>query len=563
MKKKIISLSVLPVLVLGIIVIWIALFVVRGALVDEIKDALRSAATATFAAYDQNAGEYLEASNGDIWKGSYNISKSESIVDSIKKKSGMEVTFFYGDRRIMTSAKDKDGNRILGSPAGDTIKKQVLNKGKDYFSRAVSIDGTIYYGYYMPVCQQDSKTPIGMIFVGTNKAVKDASINRIVYMIIAVAVLLMAACVVLALLLTKSMTDSLKKGIDTVQEVAKGNLQTEVDSRLLQRKDEIGDLSRAIAMLREEMAKSIEAIADNAKAVFTASGALESTARQTTQSMNEVECAVNSIAESASVQAGISEKASENVNHMGEKIIQTSMEMSQMKKNAKAMHESEQTNAETIHKLLESNEQVRTLVCQISQQTHRTNESAKKIQEASEVIVSIAEETSLLSLNAGIEAARAGENGKGFAVVADQIQKLASLTNESSARIEEVVSGLMEDSDTAVKIMESVADTIENQTNSMQETKAATDEVMQRLKDSLDNLSNIEESVTYLDSARQEIVKTVAELSDIAKQNAATTQQVSASTNTVSDSFRQVGDSTESLRSIADGLEESMQHFRV
>lgn len=563
MKKKIFSLMVLPVLLLGVVVILISLTVVKGALVQEIEDALRSAATATFAAYDQNAGEYLEAQNGDIWKGSYNISKSESIVDSIKEKSGMEVTFFYGDRRIMSSAVDKNGDRILGSPAGEMVKKQVLEKGEEYFSKSVSIDGTMYYGYYMPVCQEQGDTPIGMIFVGSNKGQKDAAVNKIIYAIIAVTVFVMIICIAAAIIFAGSLTSSLKKSIGLVQSVAKGDLKTQVDKHLLGRKDEIGDLSRAIKALEDEMAKSIEAIADNAKAVWDASGELEDTARETTASMREVGNAVNSIAESASVQADISGKASDNVADMGEKIEQTSREMSEMKRNAKAMHESEEKNAQTIHKLLESNQAVRALVTEISRQTKQTNESAQKIKEATDIIAAIAEETGLLSLNASIEAARAGENGKGFAVVAEQIQKLASQSNESSEQIEEIVSQLMEDSNMAVITMEKVAETIENQTNNMKETSAMTDEVMVKLRESLDSMDVIENSVSYLDSARREIIKTVAELSDIAKQNAAVTQEVSANTNLVSENFRQVEGSTEGLKSIADGLEESVQHFSV
>lgn len=145
LKKKILMLGVLPVLVLGLMVIFIAQTIVRDSLLKEIKDALQSAATSTFAAYDQNSGDYIKTENGEIWKGSYNISKSESLVDSIKEKTGLEVTFFYGKDRIMTSAKDKNGDRILGSPAGETIQKEVLEKGKEYFSDSVSIDGTLHY----------------------------------------------------------------------------------------------------------------------------------------------------------------------------------------------------------------------------------------------------------------------------------------------------------------------------------------------------------------------------------------------------------------------------------
>ena len=563
MKKKIFSLIVLPVMALGLIVIMIAHTVVKGSLVSETEEALKSAATATLAAYDQNQGDYLEAENGDIWKGSYNISKSESIVDSIKEKAGVDVTFFYGDKRIMTSAKDKNGNRILGSPAGDKIKKVVLEDGKDYFSKGVSLDGQICYGYYVPVFQNGGESPIGMIFVGTDKAKKDAALNKIVYMIVGVAVFVMLVCILLAAVFTASITGSLKKSIGLVQSVARGDLRTNIDARLLSRKDEIGDLSRAIKELQSEMSQSIAKISDNARAVLNASGSLEGTARDTTQSMREVGTAVTSIAESASEQAAISEQASIHVSDMGERIEKTSQEMQEMKRNTQAMQESEEEGAQTIHKLLESNDEVRRLVEEIVGQTRQTNESAQKIKEATEIIASIADETSLLSLNASIEAARAGENGRGFAVVAEQIQKLAAQSNESSSRIDEIVSRLISDSNQAVVTMDQVAETIENQTGQMQATKVITDEVMVKLKDSLENMRNIEESVSYLDSTRQEIIKTVAELSEIARQNAATTQEVNANANLVTENFRQVEGSTEGLKSIADGLQESMQHFSV
>lgn len=563
LRKKMLVLTVLPIFVLGILVIFLSLTVVKNAMVSEIEDALRSAATATFAAYDQNSGSYIEAANGDIWKGSYNISKSESIVDSIKEKSGMEVTFFYGNRRIMTSAVDANGNRILGSPAGDKIVETVLNNGEEYFSHAVSIDGTIFYGYYTPVYQDGTASPIGMIFIGANKQKKDATVHRIIYTMIACTVSLMVLCIIISVFYSGSISRSLKKSIGVVQAVAAGNLKTSIDKHLLKKDDEVGDLSRAILQLQHEMTQSLESIADNSKAVLAASGALEGTARNTTSSIREVENAVTSIAQSASLQAQISGTASDNVAEMGKRIEQTSLEMEEMKSGASAMKEAEEKNADTIRKLLDSNDEVQTLIREIATQTSQTNESAQKIKEATDIIASIADETSLLSLNASIEAARAGENGKGFAVVADQIQKLATQSNESSQRIDEIIHQLIADSDKTVETMGKVIETISAQTEHMQQTEAMTQEVMEKIDSSLTSLSVIENSVMYLDQSRNEIIKTVTELSDIAKQNAATTQEVCATVNVVTEGFSQVEGSTEGLKSIADGLEVSVEHFNV
>ena len=99
-----------PVVLLGLLSIFFMLTTVRSSMMEEIEEGLKGTAAATLAAYDQNTGDYMESSNGDIWKGSYNISHSESLVDRIKDNTGMDVTFFYGDRRIMTSALDSKGS---------------------------------------------------------------------------------------------------------------------------------------------------------------------------------------------------------------------------------------------------------------------------------------------------------------------------------------------------------------------------------------------------------------------------------------------------------------------
>jgi len=126
LKKKILATAIFPILILGILSMLLTMTVVKNAMVNEIRDALKGTAAATLAAYDQNTGDYIESTNGDIWKGGYNISRSENLVDKIKDNSGMDVTFFYGDRRVMTSALDKNGSRILGSPAGEKIVEKVL-----------------------------------------------------------------------------------------------------------------------------------------------------------------------------------------------------------------------------------------------------------------------------------------------------------------------------------------------------------------------------------------------------------------------------------------------------
>ena len=88
-RKKVLFCSLIPLLLLGGIILLIASTIVKGAIIDQVENSLKGTAIATQAAYDQNAGTYLQTENGDIWKGSYNISQSENLVDTIKQESGI------------------------------------------------------------------------------------------------------------------------------------------------------------------------------------------------------------------------------------------------------------------------------------------------------------------------------------------------------------------------------------------------------------------------------------------------------------------------------------------
>mgnify|MGYP000741946631 CR=1 FL=1 len=232
-KKKILSITIIPVLLLGIVSIFLTFTTVKGALIDQIEEALKGTAAATLAAYDQNTGDYLQTSNGDIWKGSYNISKSESLVDRIKKEHGYGChNFSMETNGFMTSAADSDGNRILGSPAGDVIITKVLQNGEEYFSENVSLEGNINYGYYMPVYQNGSDSEIiGMVFVGTDKAQKDAVINRILGSIVMAVIVIMLVCIAFAMKMALSMSSNIQSSILVVEELAQGNLKVWVDEK--------------------------------------------------------------------------------------------------------------------------------------------------------------------------------------------------------------------------------------------------------------------------------------------------------------------------------------------
>ena len=564
LKKKILAITIGPVLILGIITILFTVTMVKNSMMDETKDALKGTAAATLAAYDQNTGDYLETSNGDIWKGSYNISKSENLVDRIKDNTGMDVTFFYGDKRIMTSAMDENGNRILKSKAGDVIVEKVLNGGEEYFSEAVSIEGTLNYGYFMPVYQNGSDTDIvGMVFVGTNKQDKDAVVMRLLGSIVAAVVAIMLVCLLVSTKLASTISRNIRTSIKTVEKIAAGDLNVQVNNELLKSKDAIGDLSRVTITLRDAMQRTTLEINQNVQKLLEASSLLGTAADNTNGTMNKVRTAVNRIVENSTEQAENSKSTSEHMRLMGDNITETSAEVEALNSNAAFMHESSEKAAETLANLQRINGEVEQIIGEVQEQTNRTNDSVQQIYKATAFIASIAEETDLLSLNASIEAARAGENGKGFAVVAEQIKKLSEQSNQSSNEIEETAMMLSEDSQKAVEIMQKMQEIIMSQSESMKDTQKVVEEVVAQIANSMQSIQQIKETTEHLANVRNEVLQAVETLSNIAQDSVSGTKKTYEDTEEVVDTFKQVYMSAEQLREIADQLAGSVQYFHV
>ncbi len=333
--------------------------------------------------------------------------------------------------------------------------------------------------------------------------------------------------------------------------------------KISKRKDETGITGSALLSLREALAGIISDIQQQSALLFRTSESLANSASSTFGTVQNVERAVNEIAAGAANQAEETQKATDDILLIGTMVENTSSEVSSLRSLAQSISTSSDHANTTLHELDSVNQRALGSINTIYQQTHTTNESALKIKEATALISSIADETSLLSLNASIEAARAGDAGRGFAVVASQIQKLAEQSNESASQIEDIIYNLLEDSQKAVETMESVKEIMMQQNENVTKTGSTFSQVQGGISASVTNVDSIADRTDQLNTARINIVDVVQNLTSIAEENAANTQETSAAVMEVANVMHGISEHAAKLQDIASSLEKNMNAFQL
>ncbi len=563
LKYKILFVALLPVIAVCVAVIIINNTVIKNALLYKTENELQATAEALNTAYNQNSGEYFKNDSGEIWKGTYNVSLSQKLVVEMSEKTGSSLTFFYGDERIVTSLKDKNGDYILGSKAGDYIKKNVLQSGKNVFTSRVSVDGTMYYGYYIPVKQNNSNEIIGMIFAGMPVRIVDKTINFVSGLLFFVLGIVLILTIVVCFIASKGIAAAIGDSVLVVQKMASGNLNVNINEKNLDRKDEVGNLSASTKSLQESLYNMIGSISENTQSLDSSSKNMSSVAGQASDAMDSISENLKSVLASARNQAEVTGHVTENVNNINTMLKHTGDEVDGLSDAAEDMLQSGKEVDSSLKNLYNSNEGVLDAIDRIRKQTGETDISVEKIKEAVNLISSIAEETNLLSLNASIEAARAGESGKGFAVVASQISKLADQSNAASADIEKMIMNLGQNSEKTISTMETVQSAINKQSEDMDSTRKIFEKVKVCIKSVAEGVTNIREAAERLEGETSYIADDINNLNMEAETNMQNVEETLVAGEAVLKIVKDVSKMSVTVSTAANDMSDSVERFKT
>ncbi len=254
------AMFIVPLFILGIIITFFSFFTVRSAMYDEVQAELKNTADAVITIYDLlYPGDYhLEGETAfDLYKGNQVITSDYTIIDRLSADASIDITLFYHDTRILTTIRDTDGNRIVGTGADDRIIQEVFWAERPQFYYNATINKVNYFAYYTPL-RNSNGAVIGMIYTGKPRSEVDKSVMHAVLPTLVVTLLGVLVVSFVSSTYAHRLTSTLRKIRNFFSKVAAGNLGEQLDPEILRRNDEISEMGYSALYMQRSLRTLIE-----------------------------------------------------------------------------------------------------------------------------------------------------------------------------------------------------------------------------------------------------------------------------------------------------------------
>ncbi len=392
------------------------------------------------------------------------IMLNQSFLDRLKQRTGLDVALQVPNGEAFNTLGATFSERTLTHPgelqkvlAGGSITRNDTMGG-----RPVAI--------YVGVIRNFAGQPVAALELIKDMSDYAAIVTAARRDLTIGSLLVVSVGVVVAIFLARRLIRPLMRMIEAMGRLSRGD--TEIAIPEVERRDEVGDIARAVGVFKHNMVETEKLRAEQELAKVEAARTQRATmlalSDRFERSIGGIVIAVADAANDMQATAGTMSKTAETASNQA---LSVSAASEQASRNVQTVATATEALLASISEIGGQADRSARIAIAASEQAQRTNatvsalaDSAGRISEVVRLIETIAGQTNLLALNATIEAAHAGEHGKGFAVVASEVKSLANQTATATEDIRSQIQDIQRASGDSVDAIRAIASTVDELT---------------------------------------------------------------------------------------------------
>ncbi|SFL64924.1 HAMP domain-containing methyl-accepting chemotaxis protein [Halanaerobium salsuginis] len=391
-------------------------------------------------------------------------------------------------------------------------------------------------------------------FAGIDNANRQLVLTVIIFVLIAILI---------SFIIVFSVNKGIKAASQFVNKIAEGKINAQIDSKYLEKKDEIGQLTSDMDRMRTNILDLISKIADIASEVSAASEELSASSEEISASAEEVGKAVQEVASGAEEQSAQVDETKTSIDSLINEVKNIEDKSVQMNEQADQVISDLDTGNKSINNSIDQVRRVKNQTVTVTEQIHELGNLSEKIGDIVELINGISSQTNLLALNAAIEAARAGEAGRGFSVVADEIRQLAEESSTATEQIASLINQIQAGVQTTVSQVDETSTSVDNSVDVIKSTEASFIEINQAMDNLVTYIEEIAEESKRMDKNSDFVKASISEIAAVSQEASRNAESVAAASAEQSSSTREIVTASTDLAVMAEKLSNTVEKFEI